>query len=227
MNEFYQYLLLSGAVSLILSLTLFIVWIISVLGYADLPWKSGTALLVILMSAIAPATYVILTMVFGVHPPRMNDDLMLSVGMADTTSSQLAYQAQRLSQAMADPKELTISQMESLILEALNLSQDLRNAITHQDSIIHQLSSRIVNERMRAEEATRLALEVQSITRKQLEAVKLLISEDATESNRRSFIQGVALSFPIGIVTSLIATWIFRRYGKDAADSIHRKFRRV
>src|SRR3990172_6921529 len=181
MNEFYQYLLLSGAVSLILSLTLFIVWIISVLGYADLPWKSGTALLVILMSAIAPATYVI----------------------------------------------LTISQMESLILEALNLSQDLRNAITHQDSIIHQLSSRIVNERMRAEEATRLALEVQSITRKQLEAVKLLISEDATESNRRSFIQGVALSFPIGIVTSLIATWIFRRYGKDAADSIHRKFRRV
>src|SRR3989304_6524818 len=101
MNEFYQYLLLSGAVSLILSLTLFIVWIISVLGYADLPWKSGTALLVILMSAIAPATYVILTMVFGVHPPRMNDDLMLSVGMADTTSAQLAYQAHSLRQALA------------------------------------------------------------------------------------------------------------------------------
>ena len=149
-------------------------------------------------------SYFTLAIFFGFYP---------TVPSLKTTSlseelEQLEQRAETIASRFSTPKNMTLYELEEALAETLEFTQDLAPIISKQNEEIERLSAEVSAERERAEEARKLAADIQSLTKAQIASVKLLITEDARESSQESFLMGLIFSLPIGIVGSLVASWI-------------------
>ncbi|MEL6440545.1 MAG: hypothetical protein AAFQ80_14960 [Cyanobacteria bacterium J06621_8] len=115
----------------------------------------------------------------------------------------LTKKANELSQMLESPEKLTVAELPVVAQETLKVARELQEQFQQQQTVVKQLQTRVREESAKAAEAQKLAQEVQSLTKDQLNAVKLLIIEDAKTEANRSFIMGTVMSFPPGIIASL------------------------
>lgn len=157
--------------------------------------------------------------VFGRYPPP------LAIEDARVTADkmgELETKAKGIQSRFSNPKALTIEQLESALAEVLVITREFSLLNEAQRKQISALQASVIEEQKKADEARKLAQEIQSLTSGQIAAVQLLITKDANESAERSFFIGILVSFPIGILASLIASWLYRRLGKEKIVKVAR-----
>ena len=76
-----------------------------------------------------------------------------------------------------------------------------------QEDKINNLKESISIEKERSKESQMLAKDAKQMTKQQLELIKLVITEDAKVESKKAFLFGVAISFPIGIASSMTAAY--------------------
>jgi len=111
--------------------------------------------------------------------------------------------------------KLTLSEINKIISELSIFVEEYKEIATKQSEKIVVLEKAAIDANQKAEKAKELLKTIKSLTKPQIEAVKFLITEDATYQSNKSFLLGITLSFPIGIFASLIAAWILRNFKKS------------
>jgi hypothetical protein len=61
------------------------------------------------------------------------------------------------------------------------------------------------------------AAAARSLTKEQLEAVKLVITEDAKEESAKGFWLGFVVSIPVSIITGILSSWLWKHVVSPAA----------
>lgn len=154
------------------------------------------------------------------YPPFPKADVQQQAQASQVELEELEQNANKLRALLKEPKQLTLGQVEQALTQTLEFVEKFKAKTAQQEVLITSLKQAASEERAKADEARRLAERVQSLTREQLEAVKLLITQDAKTESQRSFMLGTLISFPIGIITSLVSTLIFRRWGRKARAAL-------
>ena len=193
----------------ICSTFVFAVWLLSII-FPEYGGRTAIAFFSSSMFVASLLPYFILGNVFDYYPPVPNTNL--STDSYSDTLQKFEQRTIALTEQFNKPKEMTISELENALAETLKLTQDFAPIISQQNQEIQLLKAEVESERERASEARQLAAEIQSLTKEQISAVKLLITEDARESSQESFFLGIAISFPLGIIASLVASWLFSKF---------------
>jgi hypothetical protein len=165
------------------------------------------------ISFISP--YFILQSWPGVVPPFLEGDSVPRPPLVKTQLEEdldrVAAAAEELNRAMNDPGNMTIKDMQKLMTKTLENIDILRKKIEEQQRQYAELASRVRVERRRAKEAQEQANQISSLTRGQINAMKIMLTEDAQDAAEKSFLYGVAVSFPIGILSSIIASMLYKK----------------
>jgi hypothetical protein len=159
---------------------------------------------------LVPAAYGLLGDNFGYYPaaPERHRELLPPI---ESELRELEKYSANLQNRLADPKRLTLADVGPLVEETLSFSRKLAGKSVEQQVSISNLTAQVLSERARAEEATRIAHDVRSLAKKQIDAVKTIITDDAEKASEKGFVLGVICSFPTGFLTSLLASWIYGR----------------
>ena len=194
---------------------LFIIWAIlfSVLGWfkgTQSKWKNT----IVFTSFLSFPLFVFLVLsAFHVYPPQLffkhvppsSESLRTEVEAVDKTGKQLIA-------AFDDPESLTLQQLRNLVDKVKEYAAQAGELNRIQETQIVTLRETVEQETAKAKEAQDIAEKVKSITAEQLDAVKFIITKDANEQARQSFINGVITSFPLGVLTSIIGAALWDRF---------------
>lgn len=134
---------------------------------------------------------------------------------ADNAKEELAdlqRVATDLEKAVADPERIRLTEVGSLLTKTFDFIRVLGERSREQQENIRLLQQEVEDAKSLAAESTRAADAIRSLTREQIEAVKLIITEDAARQSRRAFVIGAVVSFPIGVLASVVASLVFHRY---------------
>jgi hypothetical protein len=179
--------------------------------------------LILILTTIAPQT-VYFARLLNIDFPQQQYDVTTQIQKDSDELNLLTIQMDSIKHALENPEYLTLKQIENILNTSLTYSQKVEVILNRNDSIINLLKAEVDREKRNAEESRQLAESIRSLSRKEIEAVKLIITEDANEATRRSFISGVLFSIPIGFVMSLLASYAIRKWGPSAKKSFSRRF---
>ena len=157
---------------------------------------------------------------FGISFPidtkgKRISDLGQNQSLTSSEITDIDERAKSISESIKNIDQLTLSEITKIIGELSTFIEEYKEIASKQSEKIIVLEKAAIDANNKAEQAKKLLETIRSLTKPQLDAVKLLITEDATIQANRSFLTGVSLSFPIGIISSLIASWIMRKIKKD------------
>jgi hypothetical protein len=158
---------------------------------------------------VIPLLSVVFLAYFGVFPP---DFSKRPTARTQTEIAAIEKMGRDLIAAFAEPDQLTIEQLRVSIDRVRDYTQQATAINRNQEAEIAKLRQTVEEETNKAREAENLANAVKSITTEQLDAVKFLITKDANEQSKQSFIIGSIISFPIGVVSSLLASFFYERF---------------
>jgi hypothetical protein len=179
-------------------------------------------ILIPLFMAITPAT-VFFYQYFNFKIPQTPIEIKTYLNENTEELKNLSEQMSIVTMALKSPKDLTLKQIESILSNSLDYSQKVNLILNRNDSLIRQLKAEVEIEKKSAEESKRIAENIKSITKDQLEAIKLIITLDAKEASKESFIYGILVSIPIGFLMSLLASSVYRKWGTSAKKKIEKK----
>jgi hypothetical protein len=146
------------------------------------------------------------------YPPFPKLDSLEQAEETQKELKQLQGSIKNLLPRLNDPKKLTFGELEVVLTDSLDLTGKLQTVTEQQGQTIHSLRQTIDEERTKAEVSRQLGQEANSLKQEEIERVKAIMGQDA----KTEFLLGVLVSFLIGIVSSLLATWIYRRFGRKA-----------
>ena len=217
---FLKYCALYIAVSFVTAIT----WVIvmAILGFMKKPqakWKDvfgGLGLF-----SVTPLGAFFILSWFQIYPPRFFEKsiphepslFQKQVDDADQKGKQLVSE-------FSKPESLTLQQLRDLVDQARDYASQQMEISSNQETQIAQLRLTVDDETKKAQEAQHLAESVKSLTTEQLNAVKFLITKDASEQSKQYFIDGVVVSFPVGIISAVVASALWERFGKKRKQVI-------
>lgn len=148
---------------------------------------------------------------FNLNPPYSK--LKQSYAAEKIDGAKIALEKEQLK--LSNPKSISIQELEITLSNIISLSTQLADTATQQKEEISLLQQSVAVEQRKAVEAQRLANSIQSLSKDQIEAVQFLITKDASESSRSSFVWGLVISFPVGFLASFLASFLYGRYSKE------------
>ncbi len=181
--------------------------------------KGTEATLGCLMMVASPLLAFIALSFFHVYPPRLFERPQAFNEKNVDAVDQLG---QELLTKFAQPERLTIEQLRELIGKVREYTSQATALNRTQETQISQLRQIAEDESKKAKEAQELARTVKSLTGEQLDAVKFLITKDASQQSKQSFIIGAIISFPIGFLSSMLAAWFYERLRSKSAKVVRK-----
>ncbi len=177
-------------------------------GRFHIDWADEHAASYLIMVPVClVVTYFILSGGFGYPPPflRSQGEVLDQSAVAAKLDS-LEEESRKLTQALDNLDALTLKEIREIIKDSLGHLQDLEQEAIEQEQLLRSLRSIRSKELVQYQEQQEQAELVTSISDEQLEAVKLLITQDATDISSKVFWFGVAVSFFVGFSSSLAAS---------------------
>ncbi len=113
-----------------------------------------------------------------------------------------------LNQTLDNIENLTLSEIQSVLERVRALVVETKEETENNIKIITQLENKIHAEEIIAEK-------LNSLTKEQVELIKILIINDLKEENESSFWLGVVISFPVGVLASIMASILLKLYFKE------------
>lgn len=130
-------------------------------------------------------------------------------------AGELNDKVQSLKQLVDTPEDIKLSELPIITEKVTSLVEEVKKQSEEQASTISKLVLDIERERKKADEAKQLISHLQSMTSEQLNAVKWVLTEDAKEEAKNSLYINLLSSFILGVFASLIASWLFKRFGQN------------
>ena len=174
----------------------------------DKPAVIFFAITIVIISILSPY---ITHNLFEVKYPQKTIDITTQIYNNNEELKELTLQINLLKKSLDNPKELTLKQIEDVLSNSLDYSEKMKIFLSQNDSIFSLLKDEIEIERQNAEKSRQIAENLKKLTKEQIETVKFIITEDAKEVSKSSFIDGILLSFPIGFLMSFLASFVFRK----------------
>ena len=113
-----------------------------------------------------------------------------------------------LNQTLDNIGNLTLTEIQSVLERVRAIVVEAKEETENNIKIITQLENQIQTEEI-------IARKLNSLTKEQVELVKSLITSDLKEENESSFWLGVVISFPIGVLASIMASILLKLYFKE------------
>ncbi len=158
-----------------------------------------------------PGTYYLLETLHYRPPFLATGSHVASEGQPKDKSVALDAEARRIKDTLSNIENLSIKQIQTELQKALKFVERLQQEAVQQEQLVNSLIKSAEQHRREAEEAKALADNVSTVTKPQLEAITSLITANAKRESDRAFWAGVLISFPIGFLSSFLASWFFRR----------------
>lgn len=119
-------------------------------------------------------------------------------------------EARRIQAALVHIEDLPLGQARRVLEDALRTLQQLHKEADAQASCIDTLRLRARGYLQQADQARRWRDAVGAVSEQQTEALELMLSQTVGDASNQSFWLGVFVSFPIGLLTSIIGGLILR-----------------
>ncbi|HBC3563831.1 hypothetical protein [Vibrio cholerae] len=219
--DFLLYWLLFGGITFLVAIVLLIVLVLIAMPTNYEPEDKGiVTYLVVFIFISSPISFYSLNWM-GQTPPEEST----TAYEVSQKSKDLNDRLSSLNKLIETPEELRLSELPEITEQIIAIAKDVQAQSEEQSEIIGKLRKDIETERQKADEAKELIDTLQSLTNEQLNAVKWLITEDAKEETKKAFYSNLILSFILGVIASLIASVIYRRFGsrfvRKAAHNLH------
>jgi hypothetical protein len=211
MNIFLYYLTLIVSTLVLFTLAAVVLGPLKLLEKQQARWRDAIAITVFMISPLG--AYSCLAY-FDIYPQRIFEKRDIATENITDMMLIADQKALSISRGFEDPENMTIAQLRILIGEVKDYTEKVREISEVQTKKIAELKSTAEIETKKAEEAQKLAQTIKSLTNEQLDAVKFLITSDANTESRKAFIYGAIISFPIGIISSIVASALWERLGR-------------
>lgn len=176
-------------------------------------WLPSLSLLPFIFAA--PLSFLVSTHLLHIAPPVIPSDSVHSESSAHI--AELEFQANQLA-TILDPSELSTKEARLALAGTGKILTELRSLIAEREQDVAQLTWELENEKARAEAALRLMQKEANLTEKELEAVTSLVTEEGKKKSAPWVVLGFVFSFPLGVLSSLIASRLFRLFGSGATS---------
>lgn len=130
-------------------------------------------------------------------------------------ANELNDKVKSLNKLVDNPDDIKLSELPKITEKVTTLVEEVKKQSEEQATTISNLVLEIERERKKADEAKTLISHLQSMTSEQLNAVKWVLTEDAKEEAKNSLYINLLSSFIFGVFASLIASWLFKRFGQN------------
>ena len=147
---------------------------------------------------------------FKFYPKQLSSNI--SVDKVNKDLDKLQKNKEQIEKLLKSPESLTIAQIREIMNETLKFTYNLNEKSTQQQKLISQLRTDLTAEKKKTEESLMLAKQAQSLTKKQIDAVKFIITEDAKTQSKKYFLYGVISSFIITFIITVFGTMIYIRH---------------
>jgi hypothetical protein len=165
---------------------------------------------------VSALPYYSLATIWKYHPPYPRVDLQRQADDTQRELNLLEEQATKLRDSFNDPKNLTLDDTKRLLTRTLDFAEVIKTKMEQQKQLIAGLRQEVTNERVKAEEARKQKENLESLSQEQRDVLTSAITNFAKEESQRSFLLGILVSFPVGIISSLLASGIYRKFGGKA-----------
>jgi len=118
----------------------------------------------------------------------------------------LSNEIEDLTKSLGNIENLTLNQIQEILSNTLITISVLRDEAINQQNTILRLQQVAEVEMKKADKAKITADNIISLSKEQIEAIKILITNDAKDENIKSFWMGVLISLPIGFTASFLAS---------------------
>jgi hypothetical protein len=209
MSPILYWSIFSGAVIATSFILVILFVIIAVIFSIEVENKAIVLLCLLMATLCSPAAY------YSLYA------LGLNVPEKDITTEQLSEDNQILSDSVSnlqlllnEPENIRLADLPEITTEITALAHSVQVQSDKQSDLIDHLKTEIIVERKKADEAKSVVEALKKLTSEEINAVNWLITADAKEQARISFWQNAFTSFCLGVITSLIATGIYKLFGK-------------
>jgi hypothetical protein len=175
------------------------------------PGRIATVIMMLILFWPIPGTYYLLG-TFHYRPPFLSTGSgTISEGAPKDRIVALEREAERIKKTLSNIDNLSVKQIQTELQKALKFVEHLQEEAIQQEQLVNSLIRSAEQHRKEAEQAKAMADSVSAMTAPQLEAIRSLITQNAKQESDRAFWLGVFVSFPIGFLSSLLASWFFGR----------------
>ena len=123
----------------------------------------------------------------------------------------LRLESERIQGVLGNLESLSLSQLKTEIGRAAEVITKIQEEVINKELYIDRLQHTIEQEYARAREARANADTLSLLTETELRIVEELLSSNAKKEAKKGFWLGILFSIPIGLFTSIVATWIYEK----------------
>ncbi len=173
---------------------------------------NNNAMAIVLLFISIGLPYFFFGKILNYSPPFISSKTeVISSDNVDKHLIELNEKEKYIKNTISNIDNLTIKQISTELSKVLAYITDLKNESINQQAIVEQLRIQGITEKNKTEDLLKKSMEIEQLTQPQLDAVKYLITEDASKQNSKSFWFGILISFPIGVFSSIIANLLWKR----------------
>jgi hypothetical protein len=208
--NFFVYL----GILIIVTVVIFAIWaaVSGWLGFMNDDASKWQVALTLLILFLSPFFAFLGLSRLQIYPPRLFEKQLRDRTMTQSQVEAIGSKGKELIAAFEKPEQLTLQQMRDLIDELRKYASEATALARAQDEQIARLRQAVDESGKKAREAETLAITMKLLTSEQLDAVKFLITNDANEQSTQYFLYGALVSFPIGVVSSVLASALWDRF---------------
>lgn len=143
---------------------------------------------------------------FGMAPPGPIPRASELLSSSEQKLALLETSASRLRHRLKNPQKLTLSEINSLATEINLFTGEANIALKEREQAIDLLRQELAAEKAQSEKQAILSKEIRNLSRQEIANIGKLIAADAKRSSAKSFLYGALISFPLGVLSSFMAS---------------------
>jgi hypothetical protein len=146
---------------------------------------------------------------FGIDPPLEKNKIIIGNITDQSKVVSLNGEIKKINNTLSNIDNLTINQIQTELARTRDFVNKLKEEAELQNKLINDLKLQAYKFKTEADSASKIAQEIKALNQNQLSAVRYLLTEDADIKNTRSFWIGALISFPIGLMTSVLGNYFW------------------
>ncbi|MBI9036364.1 MAG: hypothetical protein JEZ03_18030 [Bacteroidales bacterium] len=171
-------------------------------------WFIKFPILLIFAFILFVAPYFALTSL-GYKPPLKKINIEISTDGKKSDIDDLTSEIDNISGVLSNINNLTINEIQNELIRTKDFVSRLKQEAINQHQILENLRIQTQKSKEEAEAASKMNESIKALTKDELDAIQFLITKNANDSSVKSFWLGVLISFPIGVLASIFATFIW------------------
>lgn len=165
----------------------------------------------IAMLVSLPLVYLLMTFETGFQPAFLFTPPQSAMEPLPARIAALKSEALDIRRTLANIDNMTIAQIRNAFEKSLTLVEALHDESVNQHTQLESLRQELDAQRAGVAEVKATKESLEKLTKEQLALIESMLTQQAGRESEKMFWAGVIVSFPIGVVASLVAAWLFSK----------------